>query len=201
MKHLRHLRLVAAGAGLLVALAPAVASAAEEASGIAALGFNLPGLIAQMVNFIILVVVLKLFLYGPVVRILDERKRRIEEGLQRAEQAAEQAASSEDEVRRVVEQARLEAREVIQRAQETAERLRAELEQQARADATRIVESAREEIVAEREQALQRLRAEFAGLTIVAAERVIGQSLDRTAHQRLIDEVLATSDFGRDGRN
>ncbi|MBM3139330.1 MAG: F0F1 ATP synthase subunit B [Chloroflexi bacterium] len=197
MKHLRGSRLGAAAAGLLAALAPAAAGAAEKASGIAALGFNLPGLVAQLVNFLILLIVLRLFLYKPILRVLDERKRRIEEGLQRSEQAASAAAASEGEARRAMEQARAEARDVVTRAQETASRLRGELEQQARADAKQIVSRAREEIELEREQAIQRLRAEFAGLTILAAERVIGQSLDRQAHQRLIDEVLVDSNFGR----
>ena len=197
MKHWRHPRLVAVCAALLLALVPAVAGAAEEeAGGIAALGFNLPGLVAQLVNFLILLIVLRMFLYKPILRILDERKRRIEDGLQRSEQAASQAAASEDEARRAMEQARVEARDVVQRAQETAARLRGELEQQARTEATQIVERARAEIALEREQAIQQLRAEFAGLTMLAAERVIGQSLDRQAHQRLIDEVIVESSFG-----
>ena len=73
-----------------------------------------------------------------------------------------------------------------------------ELETQARREADAIVERARAEIERERQQAIQSLRAEFADLTVRAAERVVGQSLDRTAHQRLIDETLATSSFGRD---
>jgi F-type H+-transporting ATPase subunit b len=203
MKHLRRPRLMAAAAGLLVAFVPLVASAAEGESsgGIAALGVNLPGLLAQFVNFLILLVILRLFLYGPLVRMLDQRKARIEEGLRRSEEAATQAASSESEARAAMEKARAEAREVMQRAQDTATRLRGELEQQARADAERIVQQARADIDLERQQAIQQLRAEFASLTMTAAERVIGQSLARQAHPRLIDEVLVSSDFGRDGQN
>ncbi|MDA0365563.1 MAG: F0F1 ATP synthase subunit B, partial [Chloroflexi bacterium] len=139
---------------------------------------------------------LRLFLYKPILRILDERKRRIEEGLMRSEQAATQAAACEDAARLAMEEARNESREVIQRAQETAGRLRTELEEQARAQAEQIVERARAEIQLEREQAIQQLRSEFAGLAMLAAERVIGQSLDRQAHQRLIDEVIVESSFG-----
>ena len=198
MKQLRHPRLAAAALALCVALVPAAAGAteaAEESGGIAALGFNLPGLLAQLVNFLILLIVLRLFLYKPILRILDERKRRIEEGLMRSEQAASQAAAQEGEARRAMEEARNEAREVVQRAQEAASRLRAELEGQARTQAEQIVERARADIQLEREQAIQQLRAEFAGLTMLAAERVIGQSLDRQAHQRLIDEVIVESSF------
>lgn len=191
----------ALAAGVCLAALPAVALAAEEEgpTGIAALGFNLPGLIAQLINFGLLLVVMRLFLYKPVLKLLDERKRRIQEGLERAEQAAEQALASEGEVRRAVEEARAEGQQAVARAQEAAQRLRAELEERARADADQIVQRAREEVRTERDQAIQQLRAEFTDLTIAAAERVIGQSLDRAAHQRLIDEVLVTSEFGQGG--
>ncbi len=195
-------------AALIAALAWAlplgggVASAAEEGEGgIAALGFNLPGLIAQLINFGVLLVILRLFLYPPLMRVLDERKRRIQEGLERAEQAVEQAQASEGEAKRIMEEARAEAREAVARSQETALRLREELEQRARIDADRIVTRAREEIAIERDQAIELLRGEFADLTIAAAERVIGQSLDRDAHQRLIDEVIVSSEFGRGTNN
>ena len=189
-------RTLAGLAAVLWALAPAVAAAEEEGGGIAALGFNLPGLVAQLVNFTILMIVLRIFLYRPLLRILDERRKRIQEGLSRAEQAAEQASASEGEARQIVEQARVEGREAIQRSQEAAERLREELEERARQDADRIVTRAREELQAERDRAIQQLHEEFADLTVAAAERVIGQSLDRAAHQRLIDEVLVGSSFG-----
>lgn len=186
----------AAGLGLALGVVPSLAMAAEEATGIAALGFNLPGLIAQLINFGILLVVLRMFLYKPVLNVLEERKRRIEEGLNRAEQAAVQASASQDEARRVIEEARGQGREMVAAAQESAARLRAELEERARADAAQLVERARQEVQQERDQAIQQLRREFTDLTIAAAERVIGQSLDRTAHQRLIDEVLVNSDLG-----
>ena len=195
-------------AALIAALAWAlplgggVASAAEEGEGgIAALGFNLPGLIAQLINFGVLLLILRLFLYPPLMRVLDERKRRIQEGLERAEQAVEQAQASEGEAKRIMEEARAEAREAVARSQETAQRLREELEQRARAEADQIVTRAREEIAIERDQAIELLRGEFADLTIAAAERVIGQSLDRDAHQRLIDEVIVSSEFGRGTNN
>ena len=184
------------GAGL--ALLPALASAQEaEKTGIAALGVNLPGLISALLNFAILLVVLRLFLYKPLFRVLDERKRRIQEGIDRAAQAASSAADSEVEARRVLEEARAGGREAGRRAQESAARLREELEARARQEADQIVARAREEVQLERDQAIEQLRREFADLTIVAAERVINQSLDRQAHQRLIDEVLVESQAGR----
>ncbi len=207
MQHLRGLmsrmrsRMLAVAFGLTAAAMPMAASAAEGPSGIAALGLNLPGLVTQLVNFAILLVLLRMFLWGPILKMLDERKRRIEEGLKASEAAASAAEQSQVAAQAALEAARAEGRDLVARAQETAGRLRTELETQAKADADRIVERARQEMEQERLQAVQALRAEFADLTVRAAERVVGQSLDRTAHQRLIDEVLVNSDFGRDGSN
>lgn len=187
------------GLALAAAALPTAASAAEEAGGIAALGFSLPGLITQLINFGILLVVLRLFLYGPLLKVLDERKRRIQEGIDAAASAASAAASSEAEARRAMEAARAEGQAAVARATEAAARLREELEARARADAEQIVARAREEIALERDQALEQLRREFADLAITAAERVIAQSLDRSAHQRLIDDVLAQSQLGGRG--
>ncbi|MCH7510816.1 MAG: F0F1 ATP synthase subunit B [Chloroflexi bacterium] len=185
---------------LMVAVLPAVAAAQEEESGgIAALGFNLPGLVSQLVNFAILMVVLRLFLYRPLLNLLDQRRQRIQEGLDRAEEAARQASSSEEEARRIMEEARVEGREAAARAQEAAQRLREELEQRARQDAEQIVSRARDELQAERDRAIQELQQQFADLTITAAERVLEQSIDAAVHQRLIDEVLAGGEFNGGG--
>lgn len=191
-------RLAAVMLGAALAMLPALAAAQEaESGGIASLGFNLPGLIQNLVNFTILLVVLRFFLYKPLYRVLDERKRKIQEGIDRAAAAASTAAESEAEARRILDEARAEGQESIRRAQESAARLREELEARARQDADQIVARAREEVALERDQAIEQLRREFADLTIVAAERVINQSLDRQAHQRLIDEVLVNSQAGR----
>jgi F-type H+-transporting ATPase subunit b len=186
-----------AAMALLLASLPSPALAQEAEGGIGALGFSLPGLIAQLINFTILLVVLRLFLYKPVLRLLDERRRRIQEGVEAAAAAAAAATQSETESRRALEQARAEGQEAIARAQDAAARLREELETRARAEAEQIVARAREEIALERDQAIEQLRREFAGLAIDAAERVIEQSLDRQAHQRLIDQVLAEGQLGQ----
>ena len=84
-------------------------------------------------------------------------------------------------------------------AQEIGQRIQAEARDSAREEAEQIVVRARQEIQQERDLAIARVREEFADLTIRAAERVIGQAVDRDAHDRLIQEVLAEStlDLGR----
>ena len=163
--------------------------------GIADLGINVPVLIANIVNFTVLLVVLRLVAWGPLMRMLDERKERIAQSLSAAEQAKVQAAESERQVQEQVDASRREAQQLIAQAQEIATRIQTEARTQAQADAEATLARARNEIQQERDTAIADLRKEFADLAISAAEKVINQSLDRNAHKRLIEDALAQSSF------
>jgi F-type H+-transporting ATPase subunit b len=166
--------------------------------GIGALGINFPGLVAQLINFGILLVILRMVAYKPVMRMLDERARRVRESMEAAERIGEREAETAKEVEERLEEARREGQTLIGQAQQISARIQEEARTQAQKEGESLLIRARNEIQLERDSAIARLRGEFAGLTIDAAERVIGQSLDRRAHQRLIDEVLAESSFKGD---
>jgi F-type H+-transporting ATPase subunit b len=159
------------------------------------LGLNIPVLVAQLVNFFLLLVVLRIFLYRPILELLDRRAQRIREGLEAADQSKEHAAQAEQEVAQQLDESRRQGQTLIAQAQEAANRIQEEARSQARREGETLLERARNEIQLERDQAIAELRREFADLTVSAAEKVIGQSLDRSAHQRLIDEALAESTF------
>lgn len=159
------------------------------------LGLNVPVLVAQLVNFFLLLVLLRLFLYKPILEMLDRRAQRIKEGVEAADQSKEQASAAEQEVAKQLAASREQGQALIAQAQEAGNRIQEEARSQARQEGETILERARTEIQLERDQAIAVLRGEFADLTVSAAEKVIGQSLDRQAHQRLIDEVLAESTF------
>ena len=161
------------------------------------LGLNLPGLISQFVNFGILLLILWRFVLPPVQRMLDERSRRIQESLEAAERMKTQATETERMLEQQREEGRRQAQQIIGQAQEIARRIEEEARTQARADADALVARARTEIQLERDSAIADLRREFADITVSAAEKVINQSLDRQAHRRLIDDVLASSDLDR----
>ncbi len=163
------------------------------------LGINLPGLITQFVNFGVLLLILWIFLHKPLQRVLDERRRRIEEGLKASETAQVAAEAAKADAQAAVQRGRDEGHTLVGQAQEIAERVQREAREAAQQQSEQMLERARREIQQERDQAIAQLRAEFGELAISAAERVIGQSLNRADHQRLLNEVLAESSFG-DGR-
>jgi F-type H+-transporting ATPase subunit b len=163
--------------------------------GLGDLGINLPLLIGQIVNFTILLVLLRLVAYGPLMKMLDERRERIRDSLASAEEMKTKAAESDRQVHEQIETARREGQALVAQAQEIAQRIQAEAREQAQADAESILTRARTEIQLERDSAIADLRREFADTTISAAEKVIKSSLDRQQHRRLIDEALADSSF------
>lgn len=161
-----------------------------------ALGINIPGLIAAIVNFVLLLVILRFVLYKPMLKMLDERRERIAEGLNAAEKARAEAAQAEVNIQAQMDAARREGQELVANAQTIAARLQAEAREQAGRDREAALERARAEIQLERDRAVADLRKEFADVAVTAAERVINQSLDRQSHQRIIDEALSEANFG-----
>lgn len=161
--------------------------------GFAKLGINLPLLIAFLVNFIILFSLLALFLYKPVTRMLDERARRIREGMERAEATKQEYERARVEVERQITKARQEAQAIIAEASQMGERLREEAIEQSRKEAQTILERTRAQLEEERDRMIADLRREFADLTILAAEKVIRATIDKEKHRRLIEETLKES--------
>ncbi|GAI44678.1 unnamed protein product [marine sediment metagenome] len=157
------------------------------------LGISLPTLLAQIINFTILLGLLYLVAYKPIMRMFDERSRKIKESMEQTEFIKEQAAQAEEEVKKQLEAAGRQGQEVIARAVRTGEEVRQEAQQEARRDAESLIIRARMEIQRERDDAIDELRKEFADLTILAASKVIDRSLDKEAHRRLIDKVLKES--------
>ena len=160
-----------------------------------ALGLNLPQLIAQVVNFFVLLFILRLVAYKPILKMLDERKQKIAEGLNAAEIARAEAASAQANIQAQLDTARKEGQEIVANAQGIATRIQADAREQSSKDRDLALECARVEIQQERDRAIADLSGEFADITVKAAEKVINQTLDRQSHQRVIDETLAESNF------
>ncbi len=157
------------------------------------IGFNLPLLVAFVINFLILFGLLTLVLYKPVLRVLDERQAKIKESMEQAEMIKEQAVRSEENIKAHLETARKEGQAVVAQATQIGERLKEEAKEKARQEAESIVSKAQTEIRQERDKIVDELRKEFVDIAILAAEKVTKETLDKQKHQKLLDEVLKES--------
>lgn len=161
--------------------------------GLAELGINPPVLIAQVINVAILFGLLYLVAYKPIMRMLDARSRRIKESMEQADAIREQVSRTEERVKAQLAEASKEGQEKIAQAVKIGEEVKQKARDEAKQEAEALISRARAEIQAERDEAIHEVRKEFADLTIMAAEKVIERSLDKKAHQELIDKVLEES--------
>lgn len=161
--------------------------------GLASLGIDLPLLVAQVINVVILFGLLYLVAYKPIMKMLDERSRKIKESMEQTEYIKRKAEQAEVEARKRIEAAAAEGQELVTRAVKTGDEVRRGAQEQARREGEALIARARGEIQRERDEAITELRKEFADITIMAAERVIEKSLDKKAHRELINKVLDES--------
>jgi F-type H+-transporting ATPase subunit b len=157
------------------------------------LGIDLGSLIAFLISFVILLVLLRFAAYKPIVRMLDQRSAKIKESMEEAEHIKQESARAEETVKAQIETGRKEGQAIVAQASQVAGRVKEEARAEARQEAESLIAKARVEIERERQEGFDQLRQEFVDLAILAAEKVINQSLDKKAHQRLIEEVLEES--------
>ncbi len=158
------------------------------------LGIHLPSLIVYLVNFGILTVALYLLGYKRILRMLDQRTERIKASLDEAERVKQDAAKAQDDMRKQLDESRQGVQQMMEQSRVAAERFREEEITKARVEGEAFLQRARQQIQQERDAAIEELRTGFADLAITAAERVVERSLDRRAHQDLIDQVLRESE-------
>jgi F-type H+-transporting ATPase subunit b len=158
------------------------------------LGINVTWLLAQVVNFGLLLFLLWMIAYKPVLKMMNERKQKIQESLEYAENVKKQAAEQQKEFEQRIAEARREAQAAAALAAQAGEKEREAILAQAREEARKLIEQAKEQIEYERKQMLAELRQEVVQLSLLAAQKAVSQTLDEQAHRRLIADFLAQTD-------
>jgi F-type H+-transporting ATPase subunit b len=155
------------------------------------LGINLGFFIFQVLNFLVLVVLLYAFAYRPILNMLENRKKKIAQGLEDARVAGEARANAEKEAREIITKAQSEANQKIREATDRAESAAREVQARAEEEAAKARESALAEAALERDRVLADVRGQIAGLAIAAAQRLIGETLDERRQHALIEEFFS----------
>jgi len=155
-----------------------------------------PGLMVwTLITFGIAVFVLWRYAFGPVQRIIDQRRALIQESMDAAEETRAEAHRLLEEYKVTLAQVRSEASGIVERARLAGDTAKAELVDEARRQSERIIEKAHEQVERDTRTALRELRAEVAELTALATEKVTTRTLDEKDHRRLIDEALRELDL------
>ncbi len=180
---------VATGAGRHVAQLNAEA-------GAALFQVNLFWVIVSALNFILFFVIIWSFALKPVSAMLENRKARIEQGLKDAEQARNDRENAEAERLATLGEARREANEILTRAQKIAQATRDADLAATREELERLRVVAAAEIEAEKTRAITEVRAQVADLALLAAGKVVGETMTDERQRRLVEEFIRTSGTG-----
>jgi F-type H+-transporting ATPase subunit b len=155
-----------------------------------AFGVDLPKLLFQVINFLLLLYLLNRFLFKRVLALLDERQTKISKGLEDAEAAARDRELARAEREAALDEARKEAQAMIARATKIADDSRAEILAEAKSQAEKVTQRATEEINAEKDRAMAELRTTVADLALEAAGRLVRSEMDTKTQRRLVEEFL-----------
>ncbi|GHC54799.1 F0F1 ATP synthase subunit B [Roseibacillus persicicus] len=155
-------------------------------------GLKLPFFVAQVINFFLVIFVLKKFAFGPIQTMLEERKTRIADGEEKLKQIEQQLADSEKHTAEAIAQANADAQRMIDEARESASKLSEQEAQKAIASAKSILAKAEEAAKAERAQMVNELKAEFGKLVTTATSQVAGKVLTDDDQRRINEESMAT---------
>jgi F-type H+-transporting ATPase subunit b len=163
---------------------------AESSSGIGALGIDGKALVIQLVTFLLAFLVLKKWAFGPIIRLMDERRDVIEKGVNLGEEMKKERVAFEAEVQKELQKARTEADGIISGAQDTAKETVREAEDKARDKAAGILKEAEARTELEMQRARKALEKELVELVSEATEAIIDEKVDAKKDAALIDRAL-----------
>jgi F-type H+-transporting ATPase subunit b len=171
-----------------------LAAAAGESSGMIAetartFGVNWQLFISQTISFCIVAFLLQRFAYKPILRVLEERRQRIAEGLANAEEIKAELAKTEQARKQVIDNANDQATKLIEEARAAAARLLEQESQKAIATAEQIIAKAREAAEADHARMLAELRHEVGQLVVQTTAKVTGKLLTVDDQRRLIEDT------------
>lgn len=161
------------------------------------LGINLGFFIFQVLNFLVLAILLYAWAYRPILRMLENRKNKIAQGLEDARVAAEARENAEKEAAKIKAEAQAEAAKIVRDATERAEIAAKEVRAAAEAEIAKAREAALAEAEGERNRMLSDLRGQVAALAIAAAQKLIGEALDEKRQHALLDEFFSGVKSGK----
>jgi len=154
------------------------------------LGIQPIPLLLQGINFLILLLILKKYLYKPILTALAERKKKIEEGLEYSQKTKAEFEKSEKKGEEILSRARSEGQKIIEEAKRVSKKKEAELIEKAEKQAQEIVAKARQENEVLKEELEKDLKREAIEMAERIVERVIKESLTESAHKALIDRKI-----------
>lgn len=167
---------------------------AESAGVLGTLGVDGKLFLAQLVNFGIVVFVMWKWVYTPLLKVMDERAKKIEQGLKDAEASASARRNAEDQGLGIVAEARKSAKAIMDEAVVAAEAERQESARRARAEVEKIVSQGRDQLATEKRKMVAEAKAEVGSLIALATGKILGEKIDPAKDAKLIEKAIKEVD-------
>ncbi|WP_164667581.1 F0F1 ATP synthase subunit B [Virgibacillus doumboii] len=153
-------------------------------------GLNVGDMLVQLITFIILLVLLRKFAWGPLMGMMQKREEYVASEIEAAEKSREEAERASQEATAQLKQTKQDAQKIIEDAKNAGVKQQEEIIKSARNEAERIKESAQDEIQNEKEKAIQALQDKVASLSVLIASKVIEKEISEQDQEKLIDEYI-----------
>ena len=153
-------------------------------------GLNGQMFTAQLINFLLVLIVLWRFAYRPIVRMLDEREEKIEKSVKQADEIEKRVSEIEKERDEVMNTARREAQEIADKAHKQGEERREEIIGAAKREVERVIVKGKEQLVAEKEAMMRELKKEIIDIAMKAATRSAEDQIDESKSKSLAEEAV-----------
>lgn len=162
------------------------------------LNINFYNLVFNIINILVLFLILKKFLIGPVTAILQKREEEIKSGYQEADQAKQQAQDMKEKYEASMKNTHEEAEQILKKARENARKEEERIISEAGQKAERIVSDAMKKVDADREKALSDVRSEIAGLAMTAVAQIMGEQSSANSDAKVYDQFIAKAGEAND---
>lgn len=154
------------------------------------LGINFVYLIAQIINFGIIFFILKRFLYKPLLNILDERRKKVEETLLKSEKIEKELASLKEKEVEILSKARRASQKILEETRRSAEKLEKQLRDKAKQEAAEIIKQTKEVIEVERKRAIQDIEDQAANLVVESTKRILKDVLSEEQQREILKRTI-----------
>src|SRR5438128_4433544 len=172
---------------ILAQTSPGILDSAKETAS--TFGWNPWLFLSQVISFVIVALILRRFAYKPILAVLEDRRRRIEEGLINADKIKKELAEAEKRYQEIVTKANADAQKMIDEARESSAHLSERKQQEAITAAEQIIAKAREASAIEHERTMESLKREHGRLVVDTTAKVAGKVLTPEDQRRLQEEA------------
>lgn len=148
-------------------------------------------LFGQVVTFALLVWFIRRFLWDPMTRMMEDRKKRIADGLAAAERGKHEQELAEKRAIEVIHEAKAQAAEILAQAQKRSNEIIDEAKNSARSEGERLLAAANAEIEQEVNRAREQLRGQVVSLSVAGASKVLQREIDEKAHDQMLQDLVA----------